>query len=505
MESHESNIELAHKNTCDRLFKTPEFHHWRWQHEDNRDSLQDNNGILWIKGHPGVGKSTLMKHALIYCKELQIMEYIVSFYGFNARGSDELEKSPLGMLRSIVVQLLEQNSTLQRTVVQSCIRKKRRHGKCLWEYGELKDLILLDYKLHHTEKCIILIDALDECNLAEVEDVISFPETLSQNATDSRSHLKICLSSRHYPTIDMERKIELVVEKQDGHDEDIAEYVKHKLKTRDQEIQKGIIRKSQHIFIWVVLVIEILNREYLKGKVTAMRKNLDELPPDLDALFSKILAVEHDKNATVLLFLWVLFSTRTLSADEAYLAVLSGTDPDEIPGSSNEHDEATKLFIVNTSMGLVETINNNSDSQRVISYRPHEVQFIHQSVIDFLTRNQRLLKLDPSWSPSATGTSHHRLASGSLAYIKQTHPKEPMAVNRTKNNELYPFLYYACSQILEHAEQAQKQWICQLSPLRHFKSRPRDLQYVQFYLLSKLQNDVGFERFTLFQLLCWSG
>lgn len=84
--------------------------------------------------------------------------------------------------------------------------------------------------------------------------------------------------------------------------------MKYKLKTNGQTTQEEIIRKAQHIFTCVVLVVEMLNREDLKGKVhlKTLQGKLEQLPSDLDELFSKIFDFEQtgsDKKATFLLFL----------------------------------------------------------------------------------------------------------------------------------------------------------------------------------------------------------
>jgi len=41
----------------------------------------------------------------------------------------------------------------------------------------------------------------------------------------------------------MKKKLELVVEEKEEHDEDIAIYVRDKLTKRDEEIEKGIFRR----------------------------------------------------------------------------------------------------------------------------------------------------------------------------------------------------------------------------------------------------------------------
>ena len=96
MDNRLNNVALPQHDTCNWLFETPEFTKWK----DLAD-IQDHNGVLWIKGHPGVGKSTLMKHTLSYCKE-NFENYAIASYFFNARGA-VLERSPLGLMRSLLI------------------------------------------------------------------------------------------------------------------------------------------------------------------------------------------------------------------------------------------------------------------------------------------------------------------------------------------------------------------------------------------------------------------
>jgi ABC-type molybdenum transport system ATPase subunit/photorepair protein PhrA len=66
---------------------------------------------LWIKGKPGAGKSTLMKKILSHFQGSS-QEFLIASYFFHGRGNNPLQKSPLGMMRSIVYQLLDQSNTL---------------------------------------------------------------------------------------------------------------------------------------------------------------------------------------------------------------------------------------------------------------------------------------------------------------------------------------------------------------------------------------------------------
>lgn len=84
--------------------------------------------------------------------------------------------------------------------------KQKKHEKGWeWQVGELKSLLLSEIK-RFQPKSLLLIDALDECNESEVREVVAFLESLSMNAVGAKTNLNICLSSRHYPDISMEKK-----------------------------------------------------------------------------------------------------------------------------------------------------------------------------------------------------------------------------------------------------------------------------------------------------------
>ncbi|KAH8672131.1 hypothetical protein BGZ60DRAFT_430550 [Tricladium varicosporioides] len=321
IDARQQNISHAHPETCNWFFETTQFQQWR-----NLSDLSSHNGVLWIKGKPGAGKSTLMKHTLDYCRKI-FKDHIIASYFFNARGST-LEKTPLGMLRSLLYQLLEQNPVLSERFIPMFRDKRKKHETWEWREGELTDFLLSEIKTCQSKPLLLLIDALDECNEPEVRKVVSFLESLSINAKTS---LNICLSSRHYPNVHMKKTLELIVEKKKEHDKDISIYVRDKLTERDEEIEKGILDKASGIFMWVVLVVELLNQAYDDGEVRAMQKKLHEVPSDLDEVFWTLLDKGNQKKqATLLILQWVLFARRLLKPEELYFAVLSGTQREEL-------------------------------------------------------------------------------------------------------------------------------------------------------------------------------
>lgn len=415
MESRRYQVDLACQDTCQWLFETLPFKQWK-----DRIDLEINNGILWIKGHPGVGKSTLTKHAFRYCTKEFDSNRIASFF-FNA-GGDPLQKSQFGMLRAILVQLLEvDNPGLADQVIPSFLKKKARHGEAEleWETGELKEFLLQHYTRRQPKDTLLFIDALDECDDSDMQDVLNFLRSLAEKAIESDSTLRIFLSSRHYRIpMNLEKKLDLVVEKLPEHDNDIRKYIKSQLKPTTADIRKQIFEKSQHIFQWV------------------------------------------------------LFSVTNLKPEELYFAVIAGTSPNTLcPWDRSQLTvDHIESFLSNASRGLLEIVD---ESQLKVK----TVQFIHQSVSDFLTQDQfQVLRgLDPTLSPNIIGASHDRLASCCRAYIMQreltslvtsfTEGVSQRAI-LIEGLEAFPFYASASAVLFTHSNKAQANGIPQNSLLQ---------------------------------------
>lgn len=437
-----------------------------------------------------------MKQTLEYCQGL-MGDYITAAYFFNARGN-ELEKTPLGMLRSLLFSLVDQLPPLRRRFYYLFEDKQKKHGTVWeWHIGELKNFLLAEMAVSQGHPVLLLIDALDECNEREVRDVVSFIERLSQAACDAENTLSICLSSRHYPTISIKKSLTMELETQRDHDIDIYKYVVHNLKTSDRQIKDIVVQKAAHIFMWVVLVVEMLNIAFDEGRDKAMWKKLQEVPSDLEEVYSTLLEKDNkNKQETLLLLQWVLFSKETLTPVVLYLAVLAGTAPEELGPWNLQQDcsPAIRRYITSTSRGLVEvkltSVPSLSPHPSQVSIRkrrlyhfdlkaqyldvlgndrgfggpsttgemgnmnhnPKIVQFIHYSVNDFLLRNSRLPRLDPTLEGETVAKCHDQLMACCMAYVRTL---DLVPRNLHLESSKYPFLGYALTYTLYHAEEAQ--------------------------------------------------
>jgi ankyrin repeat protein len=376
----------------------------------------------------------------------------------------------MGMLRSLLYQLLETDSILCERFIQKYLDKVKKHEKAWeWTVGELQNFLLLETRRGQIKPLLLLVDALDECDDLEVQKVAEFLEELSISAVDAKVALHICLSSRHYPTIDMKSRLELKIEDQEQHDQDIIKYVWNKLRVRDKVIEEELLRRAKHVFLWVVLVVEMLNQAFDRGETRAMQKKLQDVPSDLDGLFFTILQKDGpDKQATLLMFQWVLFARQLLKPEELYFAVIAGIEPEGLSARDHqrETDEVIKRYITSTSKGLIEIRKGDTET----------VQFIHESVNDFLLRNKRLQILQATLQQDPVGASHDRLVACCMAYIRMrdldlyaSEKQLPVGSKHLSRHlgslkafsKQFPFTEYAATHVLAHAEIAQAGCISQ--------------------------------------------
>ncbi len=461
-----ATIKTAHTRTCRWLLEKSEYQDWL-----DVNKTPDHHGFLWIRGKPGSGKSTLMKFAVENARKA-VSETVISFF-FNARGED-LEKSTLGMYQSLLFQILKAIPDLQ--IVLDRLRPTVAQEESLgWEKDDLQSLFEAAIKSLGQRRLTCFIDALDECEEGQIRDLVAFLERLGQLAISSQIHFHVYLSSRHYPYISIRNGVQMTLEGQEGHDQDIASYLSSKLKAgggkQVEAIREEILKRSSGIFLWVALVVQILNKEYDHGRVHALRRRLREIPDGLDKLFEDILTRDQENMEELLLCLqWILYAKRPLKREEIYHAILSGTDPEALSASDSEeittHD--MERFILSCSKGLAEITKSKAQT----------VQFIHESVRDFLLAKNGFNKLK---SELRLDQSHDRLKQCCYDYIGiDTSPFLPptMALPVASSEEArglrelvskkLPFLEYAVRNVLYHADVADGQGISQKAFVKHF-------------------------------------
>lgn len=82
----------------------------------------------------------------------------------------------------------------------------------------------------------------------------------------------------------------------------------------------------------MVLVIQILKKEYDKGKVHGLQKRLNDIPLELNELCRNILTRDNQRLPELVLCVqWLLYAARPLTREEFYFALLAGDDSEDFP------------------------------------------------------------------------------------------------------------------------------------------------------------------------------
>ncbi|KAK4174654.1 putative ankyrin repeat protein [Triangularia setosa] len=467
-------IKENHTKTCGWLLSHPDYQAWL-----NPSLKHKHHGFLWIKGNPGAGKSTIMKFAYGEQEKNKYHTIAIPFF-FNARG-DTLAHSGEGMYRSILHHLFHSSGELL-----SVLDEPTPHVRAYldWIYDDIMatdardiqwDVTILQQllraaiaKLSGRYRLMMFVDALDECKADEVRDMVDFFEDLGKYATANNKDLLICFSSRHYPHIDIKDRIELRLEDQQGHDKDISAYITSKLRigesTEAQYIRNRVNDKARGIFMWVVLVVKILDDTFADGDMWKLRAQLDALPSKLSELFREI--VHQDQKGTRKLQLcvqWTLFARRSLTLPEYYFAAISELSPESIEPWHRTALELADMsrFLLSSSRGLVEGVKSPEHPDRP------SVQFIHESVREyFLKDGLTVLWPDSELTDAALRIqSHHRLHICCHRYLKQVVKHFDSGHFSTTK---WPFARYTVSGGLRHAEDAATSGLLAANPLIEF-------------------------------------
>ena len=329
-ELQQQRNDLAHKHQCQEFLKSlwfPEIHRrqetvseayqktFQWVYKPDAvgrsahhwDSIvqwfERGDGIYWISGKAGSGKSTLMNYI---CQDSRSQDLLkvwsgtkdtltLTFFFWNAGTS--LEKSTEGLLRSVLYQILNRFPALipsaydERSDLSS---GQSAFGQTLaWtERRLLKAFHNLVPQVQKECRICIFIDGLDEI-VCESDAAIEVVKRLIS------ADLKVCLSSR--PDLSYADAFDScpMLRLQDLTELDIRTYSRDRLQPHLQNntqedvssLIDDITDRAQGVFLWVNLVVKAVVKG-LKNhdSVEQLRKRVDSTPSDIEALYAQMLS-----------------------------------------------------------------------------------------------------------------------------------------------------------------------------------------------------------------------
>lgn len=421
---------------------------WFLEHEAFVQWMRQHRGLLWIKGKPGSGKSTLLRYATHHVPVLYGADTIPVYFFFHGRGH-ELQKSLLGLYRSVLHQLLRHVPGALSDLMDYFDTKERTEGRCgcawQWHVPQLQKFLHISLsKVLERFPVVISVDALDEGGEEAAVELIDFFKSLLAELPSTSSRIGILFSCRHYPILELEEGLTISIDKENK--ADIGAYVSRNCS--DPHLEQMISKRAQGVFMWAHFVVKrVLQLNRQGAPLGDIEREIERTPNTLEELYRKLINSAETPPRTMRLMQWICFSIRPLTPTELQWAMAVLPD---CSWNSFTECEATDEFITGNqihnrinalSCGLAEVVHSE-DSQTV--------QVIHQSVKDFFATTGLSVLHDAEPSEKVVPVAHCHLARSCLHYLR-LYSQDPSSVFCSETDlARYPLLGYAATFVTSH-------------------------------------------------------
>ena len=430
MTARREKIIEAHAKTFEWIYdESPISQHGELQHHFLQ-WLKNGNGIFWITGKAGSGKSTLMKFITEHPKTRQALsqwashQHLItaSFYFWHA--GTVLQKSQEGLLQSLLYEILSQCPNMIPDVLPKRWEPREQSNPtyCQWSRTELVNaLAKFSSQPIMLKRACFFIDGLDEYDGDHVELIRLLQGFSRQN------NIKICVSSRPWNVFATAfgGGSRPMLRLQDLTRNDITLYVRETLEQNDLfnqlrerenahcvELVEEVVSKAQGVFLWVFLVVRSLMTGLTNAdRITNLRRRLRHLPADLESYFAHMLATIDTfyEQQTAQTFQIALQASKPLDIMTYVILDELDEDPqfalnlDTRRWQSNEirsKTESMELRINARGMGLLEVVRSKGSND----LGENEVDFLHRTVRDFFRlkapEDWIAHRLPPSFNPN---------------------------------------------------------------------------------------------------------
>ncbi|KAI4676950.1 uncharacterized protein J4E84_009250 [Alternaria hordeiaustralica] len=268
-------------------------------------------GIFHIAGKLGSGKSTLMKFLYKHPEtRKQLLAWadnktlVMASHFFWKPAKLNLQKSLTGLERSSLYQLLSSHPELTKKAFpeiwehRMSIKDDRMELPHSLSPDEIRDgfmALLRDETVQQSYRFCFFIDALDEYEDIPQYDQKYMVDTLRKWTQISPNSIKLCVSSREENVFENAFAGDPRIRLQDLTRHDMECFVRSRLEsvqdhnTRER-LKSEIVKKSDGIFFWVVLVTKQLRQALEDGDdASVFERELATLPTELKKLFNHLL------------------------------------------------------------------------------------------------------------------------------------------------------------------------------------------------------------------------
>ena len=208
-------------HTCSWIFENSRFSDW----------LRQDRGIFWISGKSGSGKSTMMKYLVDDLRARKPLGNCSIVGIFISRNTVTSPKSVVGLLRAIILQILEDFRDLIPVAFPRQWKSLQQKAPGL--KFECSETILWETLLEIMDHTVIpstiylFIDGVDNCD-GSIREVLNFIRTLVRHESINM-HIKACFSSRSLTETGIEVEVMSTIRLHDHNRPDLAKYVYDKI------------------------------------------------------------------------------------------------------------------------------------------------------------------------------------------------------------------------------------------------------------------------------------
>lgn len=368
---------------------------------------EDSDQIYWITGKPGSGKSTLLKFIDDDERSQRLLarwanggELLMGSYFSWKAGTQKLQKTHEGLLRTLLFEVFKQNKPLAARAFPGRWFLLQAFGLSVGLPKPRIDELMRAFRMLLSEtsmalRILLLIDGLDEFEEDHRELV-----TLLREA-NQKPWVKICTSSRPWnvfkdeytnnPMLQMEKlthgDIKLYVREKFEHNCGFREY-QGTNPEMSVMILDDIVKRAKGVFLWVTIVSDLLEGIFLEGgSQDDFKSIIDSLPNEVSELF---------------MYIWDRTDVKFRTEASQYFQVMKAYDEqDTVPycltfwlgdiavpvdmkaeNTTSEYvSEAVKSLarkLISRTGGILEIIPHATDAEG------SRVEFMHQTAADWV-------------------------------------------------------------------------------------------------------------------------
>lgn len=395
--ARENLVFTAKENTGNWILSHHAFETW---------DKSPNSSLLWLHGKPGSGKSTLAKQVMVSktIESTQSMqakshninpekttalevdaEYvdhlatdrgiIVAAFFYSFRGG-KTETSHKLMLRSMLYQILKENSKLFPSFQPTYRELPKSMGSPVWSYEDLKYVFTSLRSIQTPLKIYIIVDAMDESDEDRRHEILDFLSDLG--SSKSACIFKVLIASRPYNDIQghLNQFGHIILQNENRRDIEtvvirgVERLSDNQKSSRDKlnKVRDYLIDNSDGVFLWTSIVLkelqELVTRGYSQAELMGV---LTGLPSDLVDLYKHIVKrLNAKRNPRQVaegkkMLVWTAFAERPMTTEEFGDTVIISSDPEPFTSSSAFFSEARishfERRIAHNCGGLLEVIN----------------------------------------------------------------------------------------------------------------------------------------------------